>query len=163
MLILKITAFAVTLFFGIAISEIVSYRLFSLDEEIIAERKTELRDAYTSSDSRELFPGGSGSSGRGGTSSGTSPKITIPLKIVAKQKASYTEQARENGTEGTVTLRVTFLASGNIGSITVVNSLPDGLTEKAIEAAQLLQFEPQKADGIPQTTSRPVSYTFSLY
>jgi len=90
-------------------------------------------------------------------------KLTIPLKVLSKKKANYTDLARANGIEGSVTLRVTFLASGGIGSITTLKGLPFGLTEQAGEAARGIEFEPEKVNGVPRTTSRPVSYTFSLY
>ena len=35
---------------------------------------------------------------------------------------------------GTVTLSAVFKETGEIGDITVINSLPNGLTEKAMEA-----------------------------
>jgi TonB family protein len=89
--------------------------------------------------------------------------ITSPLRLTNKKSVDYTESARANGIEGTVTLRVTFLASGGIGSITTLKGLPYGLTEQAINAAKALEFEPEKVNGIPRTTSRPVSFTFSLY
>lgn len=89
--------------------------------------------------------------------------VTAPLKLISKQKADYTAIARTNETQGTVTLRVTFLASGSIGGITVIRSLPDGLTEKAIEAARKIRFEPEYLEGMPRSTSRPVSYTFNIY
>ena len=58
-----------------------------------------------------------------------------PLQILAKPRANYTDAARTNQTQGTVTLRVTFLANGEIGNVGIVNYLPDGLTEEAIKTA----------------------------
>ena len=89
--------------------------------------------------------------------------MTQPLRITYKQKAQYTDAARTNGVQGTVTLRVTFLASGGIGSITTVKGLPHGLTEQAIAAARSMRFEPEMAGGVPRTTTRPVSFTFNIY
>lgn len=93
----------------------------------------------------------------------TGPRVAVPLKVTYKHKAEYTAEARENGIEGSVTLRVAFLASGGIGSITTIKGLPFGLTERAIEAARKLRFEPEKVDGRPRTTTRPVSFTFNIY
>jgi TonB family protein len=90
-------------------------------------------------------------------------RITKPLRVIHKEKASYTAEARTKGIEGTVTLRVTFLASGGIGAITTLRGLPFGLTEQAIEAARKMRFEPERSDKGPRTTSRPVSFTFNLY
>lgn len=85
------------------------------------------------------------------------------LKIISSPKANYTESARNNQTQGTVTLQVTFLANGEIGDIAPVNSLPDGLTEQAVEAAKTLKFEPAMKDGKVVTVVKQVQYTFTLY
>jgi TonB family protein len=105
---------------------------------------------------------GDGSGGRGGAPP-PAAGISQPLKITAKQKAQYTDAARQNNVQGTVTLRVTFLASGSIGSIATIKGLPYGLTEQAIAAARAMRFEPEKVNGVPRTTSRPVSFTFNIY
>jgi hypothetical protein len=60
-------------------------------------------------------------------------------------------------------LRVTFLASGQIGGIASVNGQPYGLTEQAIAAARQLKFEPAKRNGVPQTVIKQVQYSFTLY
>ena len=89
--------------------------------------------------------------------------MTQPLKILSKQKANYTDAARTNNVQGAVTLRVTFLASGGIGSITTIKGLPHGLTEQAIAAARAMRFEPEMVGGVPRTTTRPVTFTFNIY
>jgi protein TonB len=109
---------------------------------------------------------GSGNGSGSGTGGGPPPvaaRVTQPLRITYKQKAQYTDAARTNGVQGTVTLRVTFLASGGIGSITTVKGLPHGLTEQAIAAARSMKFEPELANGVARTTTRPVSFTFNIY
>lgn len=88
---------------------------------------------------------------------------SAPLVIASKVKARYTEAARRKNIQGTVTLRVTFLASGGIGDITVIKGLDYGITEQAIAAARKLAFLPQKIDGRLATTTRPVSFTFNIY
>lgn len=110
--------------------------------------------------------------GRGsGVGSGTSKPIvpntentdkTSPLRILSKSPASYTDAARQNGIEGTVRLRVTFLASGEIGSIAPVSGLPFGLTEYAIAAARNIKFEPATKNGIPISVTKLVEYNFSI-
>ena len=113
------------------------------------------------------FGNGNGSGSGDGDSGRNVPPpaggISQPLKITAKQKAQYTDAARQNNVQGTVTLRVTFLASGSIGSIATIKGLPYGLTEQAIAAARAMRFEPEKVNGVPRTTTRPVSFTFNIY
>ena len=89
--------------------------------------------------------------------------VTQSVKIISKPRADYTDAARQQNIQGTVTLRVTFLASGAIGSISPVNGLGYGLTEKAIAAARAIRFEPAKKDGVPQTVTKSVQYNFTIY
>lgn len=88
---------------------------------------------------------------------------SVPLVIVSKVKAQYTDEARRRNTQGAVTLRVTFLANGGIGTIAVEKGLKYGLTEQAIAAARKMAFLPQKVAGRLATTTRPVVFTFNIY
>lgn len=113
---------------------------------------------------------GIGSSGGGGGRSdidsdrkATTSSNTIALQILSKPRPSYTDTARNNVTTGTVRLRVTFLASGKIGNVTSVTSLPDGLTEQAIEAAKNIKFNPATVDGKPVTVTKQIEYSFSIF
>ena len=85
------------------------------------------------------------------------------LRILAKPGPQYTEAARANGINGTVRLRVTFLASGEIGPIEVVNGLSDGLTEQAIDAAKRIRFMPEKQNGRAVSVRKLVEFSFNLY
>lgn len=88
---------------------------------------------------------------------------TEAIKITSKPRANYTDAARQNQVQGTVTLRVTFNANGSIGSISTVSGLPNGLTEQAIAAARGMRFEPAKKGGVPYTVTKQVQYNFTLY
>lgn len=109
------------------------------------------------------YGSGSGGGVGAGSGSGNNGGTTHGLKIISKPRGALTDAARENNTQGTVLLRITFLASGQIGSISVVRGLPHGLTEQAIVAARRIIFEPQKINGVPQTVVRNIEYTFSIY
>ncbi|HVF48237.1 MAG TPA: TonB family protein [Pyrinomonadaceae bacterium] len=89
--------------------------------------------------------------------------VTAALKILSKPRPGYTDAARQNNIQGTVILRVTFLASGQIGGISAVKGLPNGLTEQAIAAARRINFEPQKRDGVGQSVTKQIEYSFSIY
>lgn len=115
-----------------------------------------------------LGSGNGSGTGRGnqGDDDGPPPRpvgVTQPLKILSKPRPGYTDAARQNNVQGTVILRVTFLGSGQVGSISAVKGLPYGLTEQAIAAARRMTFEPAKRDGIGQSVTRQVEYTFSIY
>lgn len=89
--------------------------------------------------------------------------LTQGLQILSKPRPSYTDVARQNGIEGLVILRITFLASGQIGSISPVSALPFGLTEQSIAAARNLRFIPAIKDGQYVTVSKQVQYVFTIY
>lgn len=89
--------------------------------------------------------------------------VTEGIKITSKPKPPFTDAARQNQIQGVVRLRVTFLASGQIGSISPVQGLSGGLTEQAIAAARNIKFEPAKRNGVPYTIVKQVEYNFTLY
>lgn len=114
--------------------------------------------------------GGNGNgTGTGGSDGGPPPPpakpvgVTTGLKIISKPRPGYTDAARQNNIQGTVILRVTFLASGQVGSISAVKGLPNGLTEQAIAAARRISFEPAKRDGQGQAVTKQIEYSFSIY
>ena len=82
--------------------------------------------------------------------------------ILYREKAQYTQEARDNNVEGTVVLSVVFGADGQIGDIKVIRGLPHGLTQKAIEAASKIRFEPAMKDGRPVSVRGYVEYSFKL-
>ncbi|MBO0726384.1 MAG: energy transducer TonB, partial [Blastocatellia bacterium] len=81
----------------------------------------------------------------------TSPiqPMTASLRptILYKEKAQYTQEAKDNNVEGAVVLNAVFGLDGQIGEIRVIQGLPHGLTEKAIEAAKKIRFNPAVKDG----------------
>lgn len=89
--------------------------------------------------------------------------VTQGIKILSKPRPGYTDSARQANIQGTVLLRVTFLASGQIGSISPVKGLGNGLTEQAIAAARRISFEPAKTNGVAQSVTKQIEYTFSIY
>lgn len=93
--------------------------------------------------------------GRGG--------VTIALKIINKPRPSYTDEARQSGIQGDVILRVSFLSNGTIGKIDVVKGLGGGLTERAIQSARKITFEPVILNGRPQTVTKQIEYGFYIY
>jgi protein TonB len=61
----------------------------------------------------------------------------------------YTDAAREAGIEGVVVLDLVVDADGRARDITVVERLPNGLTEAAITALQACRFDPGQRAGVP--------------
>lgn len=91
------------------------------------------------------------------------PPSDVPFRILSKPRPAYTEAARANNIQGTVTLKITFLANGTIGTIVPVTRLPNGLTDQAIAAARLIRFEPVTKNGVPVTVTKIVAFSFTIY
>jgi TonB family protein len=83
--------------------------------------------------------------------------------ITYREKAKYTQEAKDNKVEGTVVLSVVFGADGQIGDIGVIRGLPYGLTQKAIEAISKIRFEPAMKDGHTVSVRGDIEFTFNLY
>jgi TonB family protein len=84
-------------------------------------------------------------------------------RLLAKPEPQYTEEARRNQITGTVMLRVVFSSVGHIEQIHAVQTLPFGLTEKAIAAARQIRFVPATKGGRPVSVWMQLEYTFNLY
>ena len=84
-----------------------------------------------------------------------------PLQILEKPKPQIPKNGGNIDVQGTVTLRVEFLANGSIGKVTPVLSLPYGLTENAVEAVKKIKFLPAKKEAVPVTVFKTVTYSFS--
>ena len=83
--------------------------------------------------------------------------------ILHKEKASYTDRAREKKINGTVVLSVVFAASGQITDVTVIRGLPYGLTAQAITAAHRIRFQPAQKDGHPISVRGNLEFSFNIY
>ena len=88
---------------------------------------------------------------------------TNGVTITIKPQPRYTDAARKAGIQGSVQLKIVFLANGGIGSVTPISELKFGLTEEAIRAAQRIVFIPAKKNGVTFSVSKTVVYSFSIY
>jgi TonB family protein len=111
-----------------------------------------------------------GGGGPGGGGGGTDYSKTFSQKdvtkravITSKPTPDFTEEARKNNVTGEVLLRLVLTSSGTVSSIQPVKRLPDGLTEKAIEAAKRIQFIPAEKDGHRVSQYVVISYNFNIY
>lgn len=71
-----------------------------------------------------------------------------PKQLNAPQP-TYTTQARRNGVEGEVVMRILIGEDGKVLRANVTKGLPDGLDDQALNAVYQLKFEPAMKDGIP--------------
>jgi TonB family protein len=83
--------------------------------------------------------------------------------IVFKPEPSFTEEARRNNVTGVVRLRVVFTDDGKVKGISVIKVLPDGLTEKAINAARHILFFPAQFDARNVSQYATLEYNFNIY
>jgi len=74
----------------------------------------------------------------------------------------YSEMARKLHQQGTVILDAIIAPSGRVESITVLRSLPFGLTESAIEAVEQWRYAPPRVGGRAMPVRMTVSVHFSL-
>lgn len=81
--------------------------------------------------------------------------------ILAKPEAEYTEEARSNNVRGKVVLKVSLLSHRRVVVDSVEAGLPHGLTEKAVEAAQRIVFEPARLGGRFVSQRATVEYLFA--
>ncbi|MFN7927894.1 MAG: energy transducer TonB [Blastocatellia bacterium] len=102
--------------------------------------------------------------GPGGDGSGGIFQATASLKpnIIYKEKAKYTEAARQNRVQGTVLVSAVFTADGKVTAIRVVRGLPDGLNDEAIKAAQKIKFTPAMKNGQPVSVRMQMEFSFNL-
>ncbi len=75
----------------------------------------------------------------------------------------YTEAARQAKTNGTVVLRGVFASTGHFTNVRALTELPNGLTERAIEAAGNIRFIPAMKDGRYVSTYIQLEYNFNVY
>lgn len=95
--------------------------------------------------------------------SNSAARNTEAILIITKPRPNYTDLARQNRIQGTITLNVTFLSNGGVGDIIPEKELPDGLTEETIAAVKKIVFLPQKVNGVKVTAAKQLKYSFSIY
>jgi TonB family protein len=106
---------------------------------------------------------GGGDMGLGGGGSIEPMSASLRPTILYREKAKYTEEARQNKIQGVVMLQVVFNVNQQITDIRVIRGLPDGLTEKAIEAAKKIRFNPAVKNGAPVSVRGQLEFSFNLY
>jgi len=83
--------------------------------------------------------------------------------VLRRPKGTYTQSARERGINGSVQLKIYFLANGTIGAIKLVKSLDPDLDRRAFEAAKQIKFIPAEMDGKPVDFVATFEYSFNIY
>jgi len=92
----------------------------------------------------------------------TGKQVDTKARLLSKPEPSYTDKAKKNHVVGTVILKAIFSASGKVTNIRVAQSLPDGLTERAIAAARQIKFIPASKEGKFVSMWMQLEYNFNL-
>ncbi|MBC8030648.1 MAG: TonB family protein [Pyrinomonadaceae bacterium] len=92
----------------------------------------------------------------------TSKETDSSVEITAKPKPSYTKEARRNGIQGFVVLRLLLSGNGKVSRVRVIRGLPAGLTENAMRAGCKMKFRPALKDGAPVSQWVIAEYAFRL-
>jgi TonB family protein len=77
-----------------------------------------------------------------------------------RPSAKYTRQACKKGIRGLVLLQAVLTSKGVVEEIEVINGLPEGLTESAIEATHKIKFTPALKDGHPVSVRMKLEIDF---
>ena len=83
------------------------------------------------------------------------------VEILEQPQPAYTEEALKNRVAGKVVIDAYFRKDGTVESPRVIEGLPGGLTEKALEALSRIKFAPAELRGRKVTVVRKVEYVFS--
>ena len=87
-------------------------------------------------------------------------RITKDVSFLYKAKMVRTDQARAVGYVGTARVSILVDQLGNVRDIKLLNDLPYGLNERAIECIKMSKFAPAEIDGIAVVTRRTISINF---
>jgi TonB family protein len=90
-------------------------------------------------------------------------EVDRKVRLISKPEPSYTGKAKEEQITGVVVLKCVFASDGTVTNIRVIQGLPFGLTEKAIEAARKIKFVPATKDGRNVSMWMQLEYNFNLY
>ena len=74
-------------------------------------------------------------------------EVSLRAKISSKPSPGFSAEATAHSVRGRVVLAVVLCRTGRVTNVQVIESLPFGMTEKAIEAARRIEFEPAERNG----------------
>jgi TonB family protein len=87
--------------------------------------------------------------------------VTAPT-LIYKVEPAYSEWAKRQGIEGTVTMQAVIAPDGTVSELRVLRSLDPDLDQKAIEAVRQWRFQPGMKDGQPVPVAARIEVTFRL-
>lgn len=91
----------------------------------------------------------------------TTPAFVPPI-VLSEPHPKYTAEAIKMHIQGEVTLKVRFLATGQVVVLQVISGLGHGLDEEAKQVAEHIRFKPAERDGHPVDHTTLIFVTFQL-
>jgi TonB family protein len=85
-----------------------------------------------------------------------------PPKALSRADAVYTQEARKNRVEGQVVLDATIDEKGAVRDIDVIQTLPHGLDQAAVDALRKWRFEAATLDGKPVPVRLQLMFNFKV-
>jgi periplasmic protein TonB len=110
-------------------------------------------------DGSGVGPGSGGGTGGGPYRPGSG--IVAP-RLLREVRADYTEDARQRGVHGDVVLEIVVRRDGSVGDVKILQGLPSGLNERAVQAVRQWRFSPATRQGAPVDVIVEVSVEFKL-
>jgi protein TonB len=110
-------------------------------------------------DGRGVGPGSGGGTGGGPYRPGSG--IVAP-RLLREVRADYTEDARQRGISGDVVLEIVVRRDGSVGDVKILQGLPSGLNDRAVQAVRQWRFSPATRQGAPVDVIVEVSVEFKL-
>ncbi len=110
-------------------------------------------------DGSGVGPGSGGGTGGGPYRPGSG--IEAP-RLLREVRADYTEDARQRGIAGDVVLEIVVRRDGSVGDIRILQGLPSGLNDRAVQAVRQWRFAPARRQGAPVDVIVEVSVEFKL-
>lgn len=87
-------------------------------------------------------------------------EVSKRAKITSFPPPKASKDRNAKNVRGLVVLRVILCRTGKVTNIEVIERLPHGVTEKAIEAARRVRFVPAEKDG--QQVSQRMIFEYSI-
>ena len=106
-----------------------------------------------------IGPGAGGGTGGGPYRPGSG---IAPPRLLREVKADYTEHARRRAVSGDVVLEIVVRRDGSIGDVKILQGLPNGLNDRAVQAVRQWIFAPAQRQGAPVDVIVEVAVEFKL-
>ncbi len=81
--------------------------------------------------------------------------------ITSRPDPAMTQEALSHDVHGRVVIEAVLCHTGKVTDVRVIESLPDGMTEKAVEAARSTKFTPAEINGQPVSQKMRFEFSFN--